>query len=59
MRLIMPILATLAEEVQKMLENIRVLAAASLASSFKSRQERLEQKEAEEVKAFLQRPAAS
>ena len=41
-----------------MLENIRVLAAASLASSFKSRQERLEQKEAEEVKALLQRPSS-
>ena len=47
-----PILATLAEEIQKMLENIRVLAAARLSSShlLRSKQDRKDDREAEKLR---------
>lgn len=52
-----PILATLAEEIQKMLENIRVLAAARLSSSnfhlLRSKQDRKDDREAEKLRKLL------
>jgi|Cyp1metagenome_2_1107374.scaffolds.fasta_scaffold32616_7 hypothetical protein len=47
-----PILATLAEEIQKMLENIRVLTAARLQSSkpWSSKQEKEDSREAEKLR---------
>lgn len=50
-----PILATLAEEIQKMLENIRVLTAARLQSSkpWSSKQEKEDSREAEKLRKLL------
>lgn len=50
-----PILATLAEEIQKMLENIRVLTAARLQSSkpWTSKQEQEDSREAEKLRKLL------
>ncbi|CAK9062378.1 unnamed protein product [Durusdinium trenchii] len=48
-----PILATLAEEMLRMLENIRVLATASMQSTWRSKKDMQDDKEAQKVRELL------